>query len=262
MKEKSVVGYVIGLAIFILGFFMFNPFFVVGAGQVGVTFNRINGNTRSYSQGMHFKIPFVQYAVKFDVKTRRLDILAEGASKDLQVVKIETVLNYHLKYDAVNELYVKVGKDYIEKVIEPAVNESVKYSISQYPVEQIIVEREKVKSSIEESLTKKLSEYNIILESLNLVDIDFTDEFNKVVEQKQIEEQKIKTAEYQRRQAEEYKKKTILEAEAEAQKQQLLKQTTSKEVIELKWIERWDGELPQIISGKDNILMISPNNKE
>jgi len=116
--------------------------YTVGAGVVGVTFNRITGATDAYSQGLHFKLPIVTDVVKFDVKTQKETIDADSASKDLQKVFVKVVINYHLDYEKVNNLYVKVGRDYADKVLHPAVNESVKASVSQYPVEEIIVKRE------------------------------------------------------------------------------------------------------------------------
>ena len=48
-------------------------------------------------------------------------------------------------------------------------------------------------------------------------------------------------------------------AEAEAESQRLLRLATSKEVVSLKWIEKWDGKLPEIMSGKDGAaLLINP----
>ena len=173
-----------------------NPVFVVGPGEVGVTFNRISGQTASYSQGMHFRVPLVQVVSKFDVKTQRIDIVAYSASKDLQKVEMEVVINTHLLYEKVNDLYIKVGRDYKEKVIEPTVNECVKAASAQFPVEEIIVKRDQLKQQIEDTLRAKLILYNIVVENANLVNIKFDPEFEKIVEQKQIEEQKIKTAEY------------------------------------------------------------------
>jgi prohibitin 2 len=214
--------------------------FTVSAGEVGVTFNKITGITQSYSQGTYFKMPIITNVTDFDVKTQKEDIKASSASKDLQKVEIDVVINYHLDYTKVNELYVKVGEDFSEKVIYPAVYEAVKAASAQFPVEQIIVEREKLKQIIEDLLQIRLAKYNIILESVNLIDITFDKEFSAVVEQKQMEEQKIKTAEYIKLQAQQRKEATILEAQGEAEKQRLLRATTSKEVIALKWIEAWE----------------------
>jgi len=230
--------------------------FSVGAGVVGVTFNKFTGNTASYSQGTYFKLPVIVDVVKFDVKTQRENIKADSASKDLQKVLVNVVVNYHLDYKKVNDLYVKVGRDYSEKVIHPAVNESVKASVAQFPVEEIIVRREDVKTLIENALKDRLATYNIILESVNLVNISFDKEFNAVVEQKQIEEQKIKTAEYKKKQAEQNKQATILEAEGEARKQELLRASVSKDTISMKWIEKWDGKLPVYMLGDKATMMM------
>jgi regulator of protease activity HflC (stomatin/prohibitin superfamily) len=251
--KKALTWFGIGFLVLFVGC---GSYFTVGAGVVGVTFNSVTGNTASYSQGMYLKIPWIVSVIKFDVKTQRENIKAESASKDLQKVNVSVVVNYHLDYKKVNDLYVKVGRDYAEKVLHPAVNESVKASVAQFPVEEIIVKREDVKTLIETSLKERLADYNIILESVNLVNISFDDEFNKVVEQKQIEEQKIKTAEYIKRQAEQNKQATILEAEGEARKQELLRATISKDTVMMKWIDKWSGTLPTIMTGNSSTLMM------
>ena len=130
------------------------------------------------------------------------------------------------------------------------------------PVENIIVERENLRAAIEENLRKKIEEYNIIIENVNIVDIQFTTEFNRVVEEKQIEEQKVKKIQYQRMQAEEEKKRVILLAEAEAQKQKLLRDSSNQTVINLKWIEKWDGHLPKYMLGDKSNSMIMLNDKD
>ena len=250
------------LALLILGPTPFSPYFIIGAGRAGVVYNRFGGGSYSVGQGVYPRVPIIQSVTVFDTRTLKMESQEGAASKDLQQVVIDIVLNYHVKYDAVNEIYVKVGADFQEKVIQPAVSEIVKACASQYPVEEIIVKRPDLKATIERTLRERLLTYNIVLESLNLVNIDFTLAFNKVVEDKQIEEQKIKTAQYQRMQAEENKKRTILNAEAESRSQELLRDSTSREVIALKWIEKWNGSLPKIITGDSGLLMtIDPSDE-
>jgi regulator of protease activity HflC (stomatin/prohibitin superfamily) len=265
MDEEMSLGTVVGIiggiivGIFLLTLF-FGAWFIVDVGTVGVKFNAVSGQTASCQQGFHFKMPLLESVTKFDVKTQRMDEKAVGASKDLQEVTFELALNYHLDYTKVNQLYVKVGRDYQQKVIFPAINEIVKATASKFPVEQIIVNREVLKTDIEKALSIKLAIYDIIVENVNLMDIDFTPEFNKVVEEKQIEEQRIKTAEYRKMQAEQDKQTSILQAEGEARKQALLRESVSEKVISLKWIEKWDGKLPDIIAGdKGGMLLNIPS---
>ena len=235
-----------------------NPVFVVGPGEVGVTFNRLSGKTASYSQGMHYRIPVIHGVSKFDVKTQRIDIVAFSASKDLQKVEVEVVVNTHLLYEKVNDLFIKVGKDYVVKVVEPAVNECVKAASAQFPVEDIIVKREVLKQQIEDTLRTQLMTYNIVVENVSLVNIKFDPEFEKIVEQKQIEEQKIKTAEYVKQQAEQNKLATIARAEGEAKAQQLLRESVNDKTIAYKWIDKWDGKLPATMLGSNSSVLFTP----
>ncbi|MCX5777744.1 MAG: prohibitin family protein [Elusimicrobia bacterium] len=235
-----------------------NPIFVVGPGEVGVTFNRLSGKTVAYSQGTHLRIPVVHGVTTFDVKTQRIDVRAFSASKDLQKVEVEIVINTHLRYEKVNDLFIKVGKDYVEKVIDPAVNECVKAASAQFPVEDIIVKRDQLKQQIENALREKLDFYNIVVENANLVNIKFDPEFEKVVEQKQIEEQKIKTAEYVKQQAEQNKLATITRAEGDARAQQLLRESVNDKTIAYKWIDKWDGKLPQTMLGNNTSVLFTP----
>ncbi len=260
-KDKNLF---IGIAVFVvLVFLVFSSLFVVEVGFVGVRINILTGETKSFSQGTYFKIPVIYKVVNYDVKTQKQEIEADSASKDLQTVRARIVVNFRPIYDKVNDIHIKVGKDYFIKVLYPAIQEVAKTAISKLPVENIIVERENLRTAIEENLRKKIEEYNIIIENVNIVDIQFTQEFNRVVEEKQIEEQKVKKIQYQRMQAEEEKKRVILLAEAEAQKQKLLRDSSNQTVINLKWIEKWDGHLPQyMLSDKSNMMvMLDDKNK-
>ena len=263
MSGKKIVAWIIISSVVLFGLIaFFGSWYTVDVGTVGVVFNQMTGKTTSNNQGFHMKVPLVEQVYHFDVKTQRLDIKADGMSKDLQLVIVDVVLNYHLSYDKVNELFTKVGIDYSEKVIVPATNEVVKATIALFPVENIVVEREKLRIIIDKSIKERLAAYDIVLEATNIVDIDFAKEFNDVVEKKQIEEQKIKTAEYQKMQAKEYKEKTILEAEAEAKKQELMKVNLTDKIIALEYLKKWDGKLPVTMVGDSKGMMIMLNTDE
>jgi len=261
MEPKGMIKItVMVIAVLIVLGLVLGSFFTVPVGFVGVRINILTGQTESFSRGTYWKIPIVHKVVNYDVKTQRQEFKVASASKDLQAVHATIVVNFRPDYSKVNDIHTNIGSDYQWKVIDPAVQEASKAAISKLPVEMVIAERENLRASIEERLAAKLTPYNIIIENVNITNIDFSPEFNRVVEEKQIEEQKIKKAEYQRKQAEEEKKRQILLAEAEAQKQQLLRQTVTKEIIGLKWIEKWDGRLPTYMMGDGkNVIMALPN---
>lgn len=251
--EKVLKYCGIGSGVLAVLFLILSSLYVVSPGEVGVEV--LFGKIQKYSEnGMRWKNPLASVE-KFDIRTIRNDFKSEGMSRDMQLVIIESIINYRIDYTRIADLYTKVGRDYFNKVIVPSVEQTLKAVCSQYKVEEITVNRDAMKDRAEEVLSSKLSNYYIILQDLNLADIDFSPEFNKVVEEKQLEEQKIKTAEYRKKQAEQDKLTAILQAEAEAKKQSLLRDTTSPQVIELKRIEKWDGKYP-VVMGGNNLLNI------
>jgi len=242
---KRVGMWIAGILILLLVMTMFGSCSVIGAGHRGVVYSSISGvQQQVMTEGFHWKVPWFQTVHKFDIRTQKLEVQADGASKDLQNVKIVVTLNYRLDPMKVAKLFQTVGRDYEDVVIVPAVNEAVKSSSAQFPVEQIIVERSRLRDLIVASLTDRLGRYDIMLEQVSVTQIEFSPEFNKVVEEKQVEEQKIKTAEYKKKQAEQEKQTTILQAEGQAEQQRLMKSTITKDLVALKWIEKWDGKLP------------------
>lgn len=244
ISKWCVLGF-LGFTAFLI--FGLGTWFTVGVGEVGVVFNQMSGHTKVAEPGVHFKIPLIENVTRFDVKTLAIQIEEECGSKDLQVVRLKTVLNFHLEKAKVNDLYSNVGAEYQEKIMHPLTLEVAKATVAQYPVEGIILKREELKDAIEKSLRVRLAAYNIILESVSLVNVDFSVEFNKVVEQKQVAEQGIKVAENMRLQAEKYKQKTILEAEAASESQRLMKQNATAQIIALEWIKKWSGNVPTVV---------------
>jgi prohibitin 1 len=259
---KLAIGWAVKAAVTVMVLMIvFGSFYVIGVGQVGVIFNQATGKTKSVQSGFSLKIPVVEQLSVFDIRTQRIDITEDCASKDLQLVRMKTVLNYHLDYTKVNEIFTKVGRDYTEKIIVPITNEIAKSLVSQYTVENIIVKRAELKDAIEEALRAKFKEYFVVIESVNLVNVDFTPEFNRVVEQKQIEEQKIKTAEYKKLQAAQNKEAVILEAEGESRRQELIKATVNQQIVSLEWIKKWDGKLPVTMLGDKTVMMLNQDSK-
>ncbi len=243
-KILWTIGWVInGFAVL---FFIFSLFYIVDPGQVGIEI--LFGKIQKYAPaGLNVKNPFSN-VIKLNLRTIKYEAKLAGASKDLQEIDIDIAINYRLNYEKIAELYNMVGIDYEIKVIDPAIMNLTKAAVSTFPIANVITNRNDLVKLIFDSLQERLKQYYIILETVNLNNITFSEAFSKAVEEKQIQEQNVQTAEYKRQQAMKQKETTILEAQAESEKQRLLRNTTSREVIDLKWIEKWNGQLPQIMS--------------
>ena len=107
----------------------------VKPGERGVVL-RLDKVDRVLSNGFHWKAPFIEDVVTFDVKTRKIEVDSTAASSDLQTVTTTIALNYNLDPSAVGALLEQTGLDYKIKIIDPAIQESVKSATALFTAEQ------------------------------------------------------------------------------------------------------------------------------
>ncbi len=106
---KLITWIVIG---FILIMLFFSSIYTIKAGQSGVllTFGKLDPVAKE--QGLHIKFPIAQKLIKFEVRTQKIEVAADSASKDLQDVQTTIALNYHLDPPSTPQLYQNIGPNY------------------------------------------------------------------------------------------------------------------------------------------------------
>lgn len=254
MKNSfTSIAIVIGLFV-IVG--MMNPFVVIGAGERGVVLNFGAVQSRVLDEGLHFRIPIVQRIVKVDVKIQKEQTSAESASKDLQDTQSTVAINYHIIPSKANWVYQKIGQEYRDRVIDPAVQEVLKAVTARYTAVELITQREKVRSETKELLKTRLKTYHIVVDDFSIVNFKFSEQFIQAIESKQTAEQLALKANRDLDRIKIEAQQKIAEAKAEAEALRLQKQNVTQELIQLRQIEasmkaiaKWDGHLPQVTGG-------------
>lgn len=254
----AIVGAIIILAIII------STVQIVPAGSTGVvlTFGKVSN--RVMSEGLNFKIPFVQNVAVISNKIQKTEVEANAVSKDLQSVSSSIAVNYRINPDASAGIYRNIGRDYETVVLLPAVQESMKSISAKYTAEELITERAAVGEEIKTTLSDKVNSYGITIDKFNIVNFDFSAEFNQAIEAKQVAEQNLlKTKTEQEEQiviaeaeakkktiaAEAQAKATLTTAEAEAQANQKIAASLTDSVVEYQKIQKWNGVLPYATGG-------------
>jgi prohibitin 2 len=247
---------------------------IVDAGYRGVLlkFGAIDPGV-SLSEGLHFVLPFRDSIIQFEVRTLKIVESTVAASKDLQNVNTEVALNYHVDPEAVPALYKQLGFDYSNRIIVPAIQESVKQVSARFNAEELITKREMVKSEIDQQIKTRLSPYNIIVDTISITDFQFSDQFVKAVELKVAAQQRALQAQNDLRriqieaqqteakaigdqkgniaQAEGTKQSNILKAEGESKAINIIEQQLRNSSTYLDWLkaQKWDGKLPLVTGG-------------
>ena len=229
-----------------------------GCSGVVLTFGKASENV--LSEGLHVRIPFVQEVVIISNKIQKQEVEAAAVSRDLQTVSSNIAVNYRVIGSESANIYTNIGRDYEAVILLPAVQESMKSVSAKYTAEELITERAKVGEEIKETLVEKVSEYGISVEKFNIVNFDFSEEFNAAIEAKQVAEQnliKTKTEQEQAIVVAEAEAKAILtKAEAQADANKKLADSLTPEVVEYEKIQKWDGKLPTV-TGSGSLLDVS-----
>lgn len=254
---KKTLPRILGLLVAVVVFFVFlNPFVVIGAGERGVVLNFGAVSPTVLDEGLHFRIPIMQKIIKLDVKVQKSQTDAEAASKDLQETFSTIALNFHILPEKVNWIYQKLGADFKERIIDPAVQEVVKAVTAKYTAVEVITQREKVRSEIRELLKQRLNVYNIIVDDFSIVNFKFSSQFTQAIENKQTAEQLALKAQRDLERIKIEAEQKIAQAQAEAEALRLQKENVTTPLVKLrqieatlKAIEKWDGHLPKVTSG-------------
>ena len=220
----KVFGRLAALAIVVLLVLIVLPncFATVPVGSTGIMLTMGKVEDTALSEGMHFKIPFVQKIVSMDNRVKKLELSTEAFSKDIQTVSATLAVNYRLQTEKTFAIYKTTGTAYEDNLIVPATHEVLKSVCAQYTAEELISKRAESSDKMRDELDAKLSQIGISITDFNIIDFDFSDEFISAVESKQVAEQLKKKAATENEtaiaQAEREKQVTIKQSEAEAER--------------------------------------------
>lgn len=230
---------------------------IVAPGERGILIQL--GNIQGvFDPGFHFKLPFIQNVVMMDVRTQKSEVHVGAASKDLQSIESVVALNYHVDPAKVDSLYQEIGTEYVTRIIDPAIQESVKAATAQFTAEELITKRPIVKDDIKNKLIDRLSQSFIEIDDFSIVDFQFSDSFNAAIEAKQTAVQQALKAENDLRRIEIEAKQKIETAKADAESIRIQGEALKENqgLVQLKLAEKWNGVMPLYMMG-DSVPLIN-----
>lgn len=254
---KTIVAFVF------LAVIIFSSFGTISAGQVGVK-TRFGAIVGTVNTGLYFKIPFFDSVHKMNVKTVTVqfdksedgDSTLSSASKDLQDVRIATVVNYHVDASKVQNIYQQYNsvENYQQNVIEPIIREVVKSTSALYTADELVTKRAEFSDKVGSTLGATFATKDALLEKFSVTNFEFSKSFNEAIEAKVTAQQNAEAAKNKLEQVKFEAEQTIASAKAEAEAQRISSQALAaqggKDYVQLKAIEKWDGHLPaQMVPG-------------
>jgi regulator of protease activity HflC (stomatin/prohibitin superfamily) len=246
---SMIIGAIVVILIILDGLVSVPP------GHVGIIYDRGRGVLASeLPEGLHLKIPFWQISYLTDVRTQEYTMsvaAGEGAvysddsmtapTSDGQTVWVDATVLFHVDREMAAELFQEVGPDYVQKIVRPIARSQIRAQIAKYTAIDVYAKkRDDAESEINERIKELYAEKDIVLEKLLLRHIAFSSEYAQAIEEKQVAEQRIQKAEYQKLEAAELKQKKIIEAEADAEAIKLKGQSlrANPQVIQFEFVQK------------------------
>lgn len=222
---------------------------VVPAGSRGVWLHFGQVQPHPLGEGVHFMVPLVDRVENLTVRVQKQEIPTEASSEDLQDVFADVAVNWHIPADQVDRVFQRIGREtaVVDRVLNPAIEETIKAVMAHYRAEAVITQRDQVKAEVDQALRDRLGPYDLAVDDVALTTIHFSQQFREAVEAKQIAEQEAKRAEFVARRAIREAEIEINLARGKAEAHRLLQSTLTTEVLRYQALQKWNGHLPLIL---------------
>jgi regulator of protease activity HflC (stomatin/prohibitin superfamily) len=266
IKQKQMMrNILIGVGLFFTLTFLFFSCERIDAGHVGVKVNQYGDNKGVDDvvavTGMVFFNPFTTAIYEFPTFIQHKEYKGENSfvvnSKDGSEFSVSPIMNYSVQRDKVPAIFSKYRRpleDIEEGFLKTAVYDAFRLATNKYTADELISNRAVFEIEVRRLLDGQLLKEGFIINQFtsNLI---YPETFKKSIEAKNNAvqaalraENEVKTAEAQAKikvaTAEGNAQAMLTSAKAEAESNRMKQQTLTPLLLQLEYINKWDGKLP------------------
>lgn len=232
----------------------------VPANNVGVRYSAISGTSnKTLNEGITFKLPIDKiYCIPTTVEERTIKKM-NVQTKDAQFVTSEVNVKFQVnkkdafkvykRYTTLDSLKQNIISNYAQKSIESVVT---KYNV----IDVLGAKKNEVYALSTKDLEEKLKSEGIKLVSLTIKNMNAGEEIEQAIADEAVAKKRVETAEQNRLKAKKDAETKLINAQAESDANKILEKQLTDKILKQQLIAKWDGKLPAVTSGNENILDI------
>ena len=227
--------------------------------------------------GAHFLIPIAEGTITYNTKkvtyeasndpqrskATYTDVPVDTTTLDGQQIKLNYTARFSVDPAKAGWIANNIGTeaDIVEKIVKTDTRIHARNIAREFNAADLYTGNiSKVQRAIEDRLRPIFEENGLFLDEFGIRSIAFTDDYISAIEAKQIEKERVITEENIAKQEEFRKKARITRAEGQAEEQRLQRATLTDTLLMKMWIEKWSGEVPNVVTGdQGNLLFQIPN---
>lgn len=255
--SRKIIARLVGVALLVFagvimassGTYVVQP----GSRGVEVTMGRVSSAFKP--EGFGLKAPFVTTIVPISVRQQTVEDKADCYSSDLQQIHIELRILFRVPESSVVRLFRAYDGDVFESLVAPRVHEALKEVVASQSAEQVVKNRERIKTRSLELSRQKVGKL-LVIEDIVIQNIQLTDELEHAIEAKMVQEQEASKSKYLQQRAQIEADTAVIKAKGEAKSIRIrgdaLRQNPA--FVDLQVVDKWDGVTPLVI-GNDKLVM-------
>jgi prohibitin 2 len=207
-------------------------------------------------EGFGFKMPLVTHVETVSIRQRTAEDQAECFSSDLQQIHVNLRVLYRIPESSVVKLYQDYDGEPFQSLVAPRVHEALKEVAAMQSAEQIVKNREHIKTRALELARQKVGTL-LVVEDIVIQDIRLTKELEQAIEAKMVQEQEAQRSKYLQQRAQIDADTSVIKARGEAESIRIRGEALKNNpaFVELQIVDRWDGIAPIIIGGGEGLML-------
>jgi len=256
MSPKGIARLVgVGILVFAIVLMAASGTFVVQPGYRGVQVTMGKVSPLFKPEGFGLKSPLVTTIIPVSVRQQTAEDKAEAYSSDLQQVVFDLRVLFRIPESSVVKLFQEYYGEPFESLVAPRIQEAIKEVTALQSAEQVVKNREHIKTKSLELAKKKIGTI-IVVEDIVIQNITLTKELEHAIEAKMVQEQEASKSKYLQQRAQIEADTAVIKAKGEAESIRIRGQAlrANPAFIDLQIVDKWDGLTPLVIGGDDNLV--------
>ncbi len=255
----------------VLALVLFSSVRVVPVGHALVVFNTVTKSFNTARQGVALVVPIITSTALYDLRRLEYTMTAnrgEGrrANTDDSIwsptqeglqVGIDLTIWHHIDPVRVAEIHQRIGPDFEEKIIRPAVRSVIRLVISEFAVMDVYsAKRASIQTEINQKLRVLLEKDGFMIDEVVLRDVRFTDDFAKAIEQKQIAQQTAEQMKYTLEKEQREAERKVIEANGRAKAIEIINHALAQNpnYIKYLYVDKLSDKISVIVSDQATIM--------